>query len=184
METRRRPSRPGVSPFFPMVSADPDEKEAQVEPHPGMQKMSQALQAAGENVPTGSRAVQARVHEVHFHGVYVISVASRLLEMHPQTLRKYERFGLVNPSRTGGMLRLYSERDIARLRMIKELVETHGLNLAGVELALKLVDGLLGVRHMVGELLDDTDEAWRQVDQEFKALLELLHFPVSAAPEH
>ena len=48
-------------------------------------------------------------------GVYIISVAARILEMHPQTLRKYERAGLVKPSRTVGMLRLYSEVDIARL---------------------------------------------------------------------
>ena len=55
-------------------------------------------------------------------GLYIISVAARLLEMHPQTLRKYERVGLVRPSRTLGMLRLYSQEDIARLRVIKHLV--------------------------------------------------------------
>ena len=60
-------------------------------------------------------------------GLYVISVAARLLEMHPQTLRKYERSGLVRPSRTVGMLRLYSEEDIVRLRLIKHLVGDLGL---------------------------------------------------------
>ena len=56
-------------------------------------------------------------------GVYIISVAARILEMHPQTLRKYERIGLVSPFRTGGMLRrLYSEEDIARLRLFNRLL--------------------------------------------------------------
>ncbi len=70
--------------------------------------------------------------------VFVISVAARLLEMHPQTLRKYEREGLIAPSRTTGNLRLYSDRDIERLRQVKYLVEQRGLNLAGVQLALEL----------------------------------------------
>ena len=55
-------------------------------------------------------------------GVYIISVASRILEMHPQTLRKYERAGFIQPSRTNGMLRLYSELDISRLKLIKHLL--------------------------------------------------------------
>ena len=56
-------------------------------------------------------------------GVYIISVAARLLAMHPQTLRKYERLGLVRPSRTIGMLRLYSQEDIEKLRLIRHLEE-------------------------------------------------------------
>ena len=79
-------------------------------------------------------------------GVYVISVVARILHMHPQTLRKYERFGLVSPSRTVGMLRLYSEEDIARLRLIKHLVGELGLNLAGVHLALGIFNHLLEMR--------------------------------------
>ena len=70
--------------------------------------------------------------------VFVISVAARLVEMHPQTLRKYEREGLIAPSRTQGNLRLYSDRDIEQLRQVKYLVEDRGLNLAGVQLALDL----------------------------------------------
>jgi MerR family transcriptional regulator, heat shock protein HspR len=70
--------------------------------------------------------------------VYVISVVSRMLQMHPQTLRKYERAGFVQPSRSGGMLRLYSDEDVRRLRLIKHLVDDFGLNLAGVELILHL----------------------------------------------
>jgi len=79
---------------------------------------------------------------VEFSGVYIISVAARLLEMHPQTLRKYERVGLVQPSRTGGHLRLYSNDDLLRLRVIRRLVDELGLNLAGVRLVLDLVGPL------------------------------------------
>lgn len=75
-------------------------------------------------------------------GICIISVAAKLLDMHPQTLRKYERAGFIVPSRTDGMLRLYSMGDLARLRLIKHLVEDMGLNLAGVELALSLVTQL------------------------------------------
>tara|TARA_B100001750_G_C15291926_1_gene487772 strand:+ start:159 stop:542 length:384 start_codon:yes stop_codon:yes gene_type:complete len=79
-------------------------------------------------------------------GIYVISVAARLLEMHPQTLRKYERVGLVRPSRTVGMLRLYSEEDMVRLRLIKHLVGGVGLNIAGVELALGMFNQIIRMR--------------------------------------
>lgn len=78
--------------------------------------------------------------------LFVISVAARLVEMHPQTLRKYEREGLIAPSRTTGNLRLYSDSDIERLRQVKYLVEQRGLNLAGVQLALELTRQLQSIR--------------------------------------
>ncbi len=78
--------------------------------------------------------------------LFVISVAARLVEMHPQTLRKYEREGLIAPSRTQGNLRLYSDRDIEQLRQVKYLVEDRGLNLAGVQLALDLTRRLRALR--------------------------------------
>lgn len=78
--------------------------------------------------------------------LFVISVAARLVEMHPQTLRKYEREGLVAPSRTSGNLRLYSDSDIEQLRQVKYLVEQRGLNLAGVQLALELTRQLQRIR--------------------------------------
>ena len=93
------------------------------------------------NVPTKVTGVYANPD-----GLYVISVAARLLEMHPQTLRKYERVGLVSPSRTVGMLRLYSEEDIVRLRLIKHLVGDLGLNMAGVELSLNMFNQVLKMR--------------------------------------
>ncbi|MCS7206432.1 MAG: MerR family transcriptional regulator [Dehalococcoidia bacterium] len=79
-------------------------------------------------------------------GVYVMRVAAQLLDMHPQTLRKYERLGLVRPVRTGSNQRLYSEADILRLRLIKHLVDEVGVNLAGVELALNLLQNLTVLR--------------------------------------
>ncbi|MBV9328834.1 MAG: MerR family transcriptional regulator [Chloroflexi bacterium] len=75
--------------------------------------------------------------------LYVISVAARLVEMHPTTLRKYERVGFLEPSRTPGRTRLYSLEDIHRLRQIKHLVEDREMNLAGVQMALDLTE-LLG----------------------------------------
>lgn len=78
-------------------------------------------------------------------GIYLISVVAQTLEMHPQTLRKYERAGFVAPLRMGA-LRAYSDEDVARLRLIKHLVEDLGLNLAGVQLALKVASELLALR--------------------------------------
>jgi MerR family transcriptional regulator/heat shock protein HspR len=83
--------------------------------------------------------------------VFIISVAARLVEMHPSTLRKYERCGLLEPCRISGRLRLYSEEDIARLRQIKVLVEDRGINLAGVELALELSHRAEQLRRIAAE---------------------------------
>jgi len=90
----------------------------------------------------GTSPEPASVPIVEIQGVYIISVAARILEMHPQTLRKYERLGLINPERTGGMLRLYSREDIRKIFLIRHLMENLGLNLAGVEFALSVVDNL------------------------------------------
>ena len=106
-------------------------------------------------------------------GVYIISVAARILEMHPQTLRKYERAGLVSPSRTVGMLRLYSEEDIARLRLIKHLVGDLGLNLAGVQLALEVFNHLLRVRTRLNSV--DAPELRQYVADSLEETFELLH---------
>src|SRR5215203_6256842 len=84
--------------------------------------------------------------------LFVISVAARLVQMHPQTLRKYEREGLIVPSRTSGNLRLYSDRDIELLRQVKYLVEDRGLNLAGVQLALELTAKLRSLRDRTDEV--------------------------------
>lgn len=75
-------------------------------------------------------------------GVFPMAVASRLTGMHPQTLRKYERAGLLTPIRQAGNQRLYSQADIGRLRRIQYLVEVRGVNVAGLELALAMSDRL------------------------------------------
>ncbi|CAN5775663.1 hypothetical protein BH23CHL5_BH23CHL5_06320 [soil metagenome] len=114
--------------------------------------------------------------------VFVISVAARLLEMHPQTLRKYEREGLVAPSRTHGNLRLYSDQDIERLRQVKYLVEHRGLNLAGVALALELTNQLRTLKVAVGGLSESVSrsgaavsagqlgQVYTEVDEALRAL--------------
>jgi MerR family transcriptional regulator/heat shock protein HspR len=81
--------------------------------------------------------------------MYVISVAARLVNMHPQTLRYYERAGLVKPTRSRGYIRLYSRRDIERVRKIARLTDELGVNLAGVEVILRLTETLEQVQ---GEL--------------------------------
>jgi MerR family transcriptional regulator/heat shock protein HspR len=84
--------------------------------------------------------------------LYVISVAARLVELHPTTLRKYERVGFLEPSRTPGRTRLYSLEDIHRLRQIKRLVEEREMNLAGVQMALDLTE-------LLGEISTALDQA-------------------------
>ena len=111
--------------------------------------------------------------QADIEGVYIISVAARILEMHPQTLRKYERVGLVRPSRTVGMLRLYSEEDVARLRLIKHLVGDLGLNLAGVQLALGLFNSLVQMKAKVRSLKGDALK--QSLDGSIDDMLELLH---------
>jgi MerR family transcriptional regulator/heat shock protein HspR len=82
----------------------------------------------------------------------MISVAAELVSMHPQTLRMYEAKGLVLPARTPGGTRLYSDRDLDRLRVIQRLTTELGLNLAGVEQVLRLEDELLRLRRRMEQL--------------------------------
>jgi MerR family transcriptional regulator/heat shock protein HspR len=84
--------------------------------------------------------------------MYMISVAAELAGMHPQTLRTYETKGLVRPKRTPGGTRLYSEADVDRLRIVQRLTTELGLNLAGVELVLKLEDELRRARTQIEQL--------------------------------
>jgi MerR family transcriptional regulator/heat shock protein HspR len=98
----------------------------------------------------------------HFNEpLFVISVAARLVKMHPQTLRKYEREGLIAPSRTQGNLRLYSDQDIERLRQVKYLVEDRGLNLAGVQMVLEITRRLRDLRAFTTERGAGQDSADR-----------------------
>jgi MerR family transcriptional regulator, heat shock protein HspR len=85
------------------------------------------------------------------HDLYFISMAARLLDMHPQTLRKYERLGLIRPTRTVGSMRVYSRDELERLKLIKYLVEEEGVNLAGVQRLLTIAESVLRLRPLMEE---------------------------------
>ncbi|NQW23487.1 MAG: MerR family transcriptional regulator [SAR202 cluster bacterium] len=111
-------------------------------------------------------------------GVYIISVAARILDIHPQTLRKYERLGLINPGRTIGMLRLYSAEDIKKVRLIRYLSDELGLNLAGVEFALAAFDNLSTIKQRISARLEDIPAAQKVVQEEMDLLFESLNLPI------
>ena len=100
--------------------------------------------------------------------MYMISVAADLVGMHPQTLRIYESKGLVRPKRTAGNTRLYSERDVERLRVIQRLTTELGLNLSGVELVLKLEDQLQRLQARIDRLEREKREAVEQVHKNYR----------------
>jgi len=104
-----------------------------------------------------------------------ISVAARMLGMHPQTLRKYERLGLVQPSRTIGSMRLYSRDELARLKVIKRLVDDGGVNLAGVQRLLSVAEVLQRIRALMREESLSARDA-RRLGQEMDDLLRMLGF--------
>src|SRR5438270_12345241 len=91
--------------------------------------------------------------------LYVISVAADLAGVHPQTLRIYERKGLLSPQRTAGNTRRYSERDIDRLRMIQRLTQDEGLNLAGVKMIVEMEDQVDRLRRRMERLDRDLQAA-------------------------
>ncbi|MBN9503316.1 MAG: hypothetical protein BGO01_14910 [Armatimonadetes bacterium 55-13] len=96
--------------------------------------------------------------------VYMIGVAAQLCGVHPQTLRQYERLGLVVPARVGAKNRLYSEADIRRVRRIQRLTQDMGVNLAGVELILKLLDDMEEIRvDMERQFAEYVQEAERRI---------------------
>lgn len=91
--------------------------------------------------------------------IYIISIAARKVNMHPQTLRYYERVGLIEPSRTRGKIRLYSQRDIERLQLIQRLVNDLGVNLAGVEVIINLTERLAQMEQRLYEMERRCQEA-------------------------
>jgi MerR family transcriptional regulator/heat shock protein HspR len=104
--------------------------------------MARSQSAAGQDSERRSQQTHGRGR---ITGVYVISVAARLADMHPQTLRKYDKEGLVSPQRSEGSRRLYSDSDVERLRVIRRLADELGLNLNGVSLVLDLVRSLTDI---------------------------------------
>ena len=106
---------------------------------------------------------------------FFISVAARMLGMHPQTLRKYERLGLVRPTRTIGSMRVYSRGELDRLKVIKRLVDDGGINLAGVQRLLSIADVVQRMRPLMRDEPLSTREA-RRLTQEVDQLVRLLGF--------
>jgi MerR family transcriptional regulator/heat shock protein HspR len=93
---------------------------------------------------------------------YVISVTARMLSLHAQTLRYYERAGLVEPSRSKGNFRLYSDRDVERLRRIKGLMEELGMNLAGVEVVMRMAERMERLQQLVHQLIGEVERLRRE----------------------
>jgi MerR family transcriptional regulator/heat shock protein HspR len=93
---------------------------------------------------------------------YIISVAARIVNMHPQTLRYYERLGLIEPSRSRGKIRLYSSRDLERLKLIHSYVDDLGVNLAGVEIIMNLTERMAEMEAEIKQLQDEL-AAYREV---------------------
>lgn len=90
--------------------------------------------------------------------VYLISIVAKILEIHPQTLRQYERENLITPSRSGGRIRLYSQRDIDRIKMILRLTRELGVNLAGVDIVLRLKDHIESLEQDVNDLTHEVSK--------------------------
>ena len=112
---------------------------------------------------------------------YMISVAAELVGMHPQTLRMYEQKGLVQPQRTAGNTRLYSEADLERLRLIQKLTTQLGLNLAGVEAVLDLEQQLQRMQQRMERLEREMREAIQQVHKQYRR--ELVLYDPTQLPE-
>jgi len=129
-----------------------------------------------------ARQAGSSAHEVahrknyeHYHEEdqprYVISVAAQILSVHPQTLRLYEREGLVEPKRTGGKIRLYSERDLERIRSVMRLTNDLGVNLAGAEAILNMRERMLQMHEEMDRVRSEMnamlDELRRELDVDY-----------------
>ena len=102
--------------------------------------------------------------------VFMISVAAELADMHPQTLRMYERRGLIRPRRSLKSTRLYSLADVQRLRRIQQLVAECGLNLAGVERVLEMEEQLTALQHRLDQLQADMDRLAAEAREQLEAV--------------
>ncbi len=102
--------------------------------------------------------------------LYVISVAAELVDMHPQTLRLYERKGLIEPSRSSGKTRLYSQRDIEHLQEIRRLTQELGVNLAGVEEIIRLRKQLDDIQFKMEGRIDHIQDELTERIQNYKAM--------------
>ena len=106
--------------------------------------------------------------------LFLISMAADMLGMHPQTLRKYERLGLIQPSRSIGSMRLYSRDELERLRLIKHLVDELGINLAGVQRLLSIAEVVHRIQPLMEENALSTGAGRRQLLSEIRRLNEMV----------
>jgi MerR family transcriptional regulator/heat shock protein HspR len=106
--------------------------------------------------------------------LYFISMAARELGLHPQTLRKYERLGLIQPGRTIGSVRVYNREQLERVRLIKHLVDELGINLAGVQRLLEVAEAVRRLQVLAHENAADRAETRRRLAQELKQLSEIV----------
>ena len=106
--------------------------------------------------------------------LYFISMAAEMLGMHPQTLRKYERLGLIQPTRTVGSMRVYDREELERLRLIKHLVDELGINLAGVQRLLQVAEVMQRIRPLMEENALTTGAGRRQLVSEIRRLNEAI----------
>jgi len=106
--------------------------------------------------------------------LFFISSAARMLGMHPQTLRKYERLGLIQPTRTIGSMRLYSRDELERLKLIKRLVDDAGINLAGVQRLLSIAEVIQRLRPLMRDEALSMRDARRRITQELDELSKML----------
>jgi len=106
--------------------------------------------------------------------LYFISMAAEMLGMHPQTLRKYERLGLIQPTRTIGSMRLYSRGQLDRLKLIKRLVDDAGINLAGVQRLLSVAEVVQRLRPLMRDDALSARDARRRITQELDELSRVL----------
>lgn len=93
--------------------------------------------------------------------VYLISVVASMLDIHPQTLRQYEKEGLIQPSRTQGRMRLYSQRDIDKIKFVLQLTRKMGINLAGVDVILKLKEQMDAMNNEIQDLREELSKVNR-----------------------
>jgi MerR family transcriptional regulator, heat shock protein HspR len=116
----------------------------------------------------GSDGREGRTRRMEDRAVYIISVAAELAGVHPQTLRIYERKGLLSPARTPGNTRRYSQRDIARLQMIQRLTQDFGINLAGVKMIVEMENELHQMRRRIERMERELSAARRRMQEEIE----------------
>jgi MerR family transcriptional regulator/heat shock protein HspR len=126
------------------------------------------------NIDTGRINTYTWIGATLDQDLFLISMAARMLGMHPQTLRKYERLGLVQPSRTIGSMRLYSRDELDRLKVIKHLVGKGGVNLAGVQRLLSIAEVVERIRPLVRDEALSARDGRRRVVQELDEIARML----------